>query len=84
MVPRVPDSGTPGSAANVTLDVDGLEAGRGRIEQRLSQWLSHTEGFDVGEDRVTAVGPDYSVATSRFTGELRKLVFTLEKSTSEK
>lgn len=74
----VPDSSTPGSAASVTLSVDGIEAGRGRIEQRLSQWLSHTEGFDVGEDRVTAVGADYTVSGSHFSGELRKLVFTLD------
>ena len=74
----VPDSKTPGSAATVTLSVDGNDAGSGRIGQRLSQWLSHTEGFDVGEDRVTAVGPDYASAGSRFTGELRSLVFTLD------
>ena len=74
----VPDSAKPGAPARVTLLVDDREVAAGRIEQTLVTWISHTEGFDVGEDRVTAVSADYTVATSRFDGELREVVFTLD------
>lgn len=74
----VPDSDAAGAPGTVTLSVDGQEAGSGRVAQTLTQWLSHTEGFDVGEDRVTPVSADYTSANSRFTGTLQKLVVTLD------
>jgi arylsulfatase A-like enzyme len=74
----VPDSAKPGAPATVTLLVDDREVGNGRIAQTLVTWISHTEGFDIGEDRVTAVSADYAAATSRFDGELRRVVFTLD------
>ncbi|EZP70309.1 Sulfatase [Novosphingobium resinovorum] len=40
--------------------------------------MSHTEGFDVGMDTITPVNCDYTIASSRFSGTLRKLEFKLK------
>jgi arylsulfatase A-like enzyme len=74
----VPDNAEPGAGGRVTLSIDGRTATSGRVEKTLTAWLSHTEGFDVGEDHGTAVSADYSVEHSRFTGVLQKLVVSLQ------
>jgi arylsulfatase len=70
-----PDSATAGAGAGVSILVDGRESARGRIEQTLTAWITHSEGFDVGQDRTTAVSDDYNVADSRFSGELRQISY---------
>jgi arylsulfatase len=68
--------GRPGG--HVTISVDGTDQGRGRIEQTLNTWISHTEGFDIGEDSITSVSPDYVTSGSRFTGDLQELAIRLQ------
>lgn len=59
------------SGGNVTLFLDGAPVGGGRIPRTFAQVISHTEGFDIGQDTISPVDPSYSVASSRFTGTLR-------------
>jgi arylsulfatase len=40
--------------------------------------VSHTEGFDIGEDTISAVDDSYSVESSRFNGQIDKLTVTLK------
>ena len=88
---RAPDALTPGThslaadfvkdaqgdGGKLTLAVDGKPVANGRIDQRLRPWISYVEGFDVGEDSVTAVTSDYTVADSAFSGDLGQVVFEI-------
>jgi arylsulfatase A-like enzyme len=67
------DKEEPASPASVVILVDGEVAAKGRVPRTFLHAVSHTEGFDVGEDAVSAVDGRYDVATSRFTGELKSL-----------
>lgn len=70
------DPGTePGRGGMALLTVDGKSVGQVRVERTFKSWLSHTEGLDVGEDTITPVNDDYSIATSRFTGRLNTVTF---------
>ena len=66
------------ASGTMVISVDGREVARGRIEQTMTAWLSHTEGFDVGEDTLTPVNDDYTIAASKFSGALKRVTFTLE------
>ncbi len=72
---EVDPGGSPGG--RVTIAIDGRDAALGRIEQTLNTWISHTEGFDVGEDTITPVSPGYTSAESRFNGQFRQLTIRL-------
>jgi len=72
------DAPTPKSGGVLTLRIDGKDVAQGRIEQTFATIISHTEGFDVGQDSVTAVDPSYTVETSRFTGDIEKIEFRLD------
>lgn len=60
----------------MTTKVDGRPVARRAIERGKPLWMSHTEGFDVGADTITAVNQDYSISTSRFTGVINRIVVT--------
>jgi arylsulfatase len=72
------DGGSGGPGGTATLLVDGRTVAEGRIEHTLATWISHTEGFDVGEDTITPIDDDYTVAQSKFSGLLNKITFTLQ------
>jgi arylsulfatase len=73
----VVDSASPGAGANVTI-LDGRRAiASGRIEAMLGAWISHTEGFDVGEDTLTPINDEYTIDQSRFSGTLEWLTVDL-------
>jgi arylsulfatase A-like enzyme len=65
------------SGGSVVLLVDDVEVARTRVERTFKQVISHTEGFDVGSDEVSAVDGRYTVADSRFNGTIRQLKVTL-------
>jgi arylsulfatase A-like enzyme len=67
------DRHEPGSGGTLSLFLDGNPIGSGRIENTHRNRISNSEGFDVGEDTLTPVSDDYTIAQSRFTGELREL-----------
>lgn len=70
---------TAGSGAAVTLGVDGRTMAQGRVAQTFARVVSHSEGFDVGQDLVSPVDASYASRDSRFTGTLKRLVFRLGK-----
>ncbi|WP_231639095.1 arylsulfatase [Sphingomonas profundi] len=72
------DTPTARSGGTLTLAIDGKPVGSGRIDATLGGWISHNDGLDVGEDTLTPISDDYTIATSRFTGTLGQVVFTLK------
>lgn len=71
------DRHEPGSGGTLTVSIDGKPVGSGRNGRTIRGWMSHTEGFDVGMDTITTVNGDYDLATSPFSGTIKKLVFNL-------
>jgi arylsulfatase len=71
------DSNAPGAGGDVTILLGRRVLARGRVDATLSAWISHTEGFDVGEDTLTPINADYTIASSRFTGVLENLTVDL-------
>lgn len=71
------DKEAAGSAATVALRVDGVEVARGRVPQTFARVVSHSEGFDVGQDLVSPVDNSYTAATSSFSGEIGKVQFRI-------
>lgn len=70
------DRETPGSGGTVSIHVDGKQIASGRIPQTFARVVSHSEGFDIGQDLVTPVDPEaYASETSRFSGMLNRLDF---------
>ncbi|MGE4411339.1 MAG: sulfatase-like hydrolase/transferase [Sphingobium sp.] len=67
----------PASGGMVTLSVDDAPVASGRVAQTFARVISHSEGFDIGQDLVSPVDPSYTSATSRFNGRLERLTFTI-------
>ena len=72
------DSSTPGAGGKLTITVDGNAVASGRIEHTHRTWISASEGMDVGEDTLTPINDDYTIAESKFSGELRQLLVQLK------
>jgi len=70
----VADSPKPGTGGKCILYVDGQRVATGAIPKTVPFGYSADEGVDVGMDGETAVCADYTPATSRFTGEIVKVV----------
>jgi arylsulfatase len=72
------DRPAAGSGGQVTLRVDGKDVASGRILQTFARVVSHSEGFDIGQDHVSPVDPEaYASEASRFSGKLHRLDFTI-------
>ncbi|MDE2410346.1 MAG: arylsulfatase [Sphingomonadales bacterium] len=71
------DAPKPGTGGTMTLSVDGVAVASGRIGRTVMSWISHTEGMDVGEDTVTPINGDYTIAGSRFSGRLDTVTVTI-------
>ena len=71
------DSRTAGAGGTMILLVDGKPVASGRIEHTHRGWVSLYEGLDVGEDTLTPVNEDYTVAQSRFGGALKQVTVEL-------
>ncbi|MCX7676378.1 MAG: sulfatase-like hydrolase/transferase, partial [Alteraurantiacibacter sp.] len=74
------DREVPGSSGKVTLLANGRVLAEGRVAQTFARIVSHSEGFDVGQDLVTPVDSAYASAASRFSGTLKRLDFELGRS----
>lgn len=72
------DRREPGSGGTLTILSDGKVIGQGRVEHTHRTWISNSETFDVGEDTLTPVTDDYTIAGSRFTGELKGIRIELK------
>ena len=55
---------------DVTLYYDGTAVGTGRVGATQAMIFSADETTDVGYESGTAVSPDYTPQTSRFTGKI--------------
>lgn len=71
------DGGSPGSGATVTLVLDGVAVGSGRISETTAYYFSFDETFNVGVDRGTPVVDDYPPVHNRFRGTIRQVRFDL-------
>ncbi len=64
------DGGGLGKGGDVTLYLDGEPVGAGRVGATQPVIFSADETTDVGYESGTPVSPDYTAATSRFTGRI--------------
>jgi arylsulfatase len=69
--------GGVGGPATIILSVDGKQVASGRIDSTMPTIISHTEGFDIGSDSVTAVDDLYTPAQSRFDGKINRITVTV-------
>ncbi len=80
------DGGGLGKGGNGTFFIDGVEAGKGRIEKTNSNMFSLDEGADVGMDEATNVSRKYKAGrASRFNGKIEKVeieIFPTAKTTA--
>jgi hypothetical protein len=65
------DGGGLGKGGDVTLYVDGVAAGKGRVEGTVPMLFSADETTDVGADGGTPVNDDYGPKDSAFNGRVR-------------
>jgi arylsulfatase len=70
------DVRAPGSGASMLLDVDGHRVAQGRIERTLRSLLNQN-GFNVGQDTVSSISPDYTIEDSALVGEFSHVKFQL-------
>jgi arylsulfatase A-like enzyme len=64
------DGGGLAKGGNVTLYHDGDQVGAGRVEMTQPMVFSADETTDIGYESGTTVSPDYTAATSHFTGTI--------------
>lgn len=74
----VADEARAGSGGTMILLVDGKEVARGHADRSFYGWLQNTEAFDIGEDTLTPVSPRYTIAESRFTGDIERVTVRLD------
>ena len=68
-----------GKGGIVTLSIDGIPVGSGRIEKTSPFKYSPSENQDVGSDTGTPVTEDYADKMPfKFTGELKRFVVVLQ------
>ena len=64
------DGGGLAKGGDVSLYYDGQPAGTGRVDATQPMVFSADETTDIGYESGTTVTPDYTAATSRFTGKI--------------
>ena len=74
----VSDGGKLGAGGTGTLLVNGTKVASGRIDNTNGLLFSADEGADVGLDEGTPVTEDYTVANSRFTGQIEQVTINLK------
>lgn len=68
------DGGGLGKGGTGTFLIDGVEAGKGRIEKTNSNMFSLDEGADVGMDEATNVSKNYKVGhANKFKGTIEQV-----------
>lgn len=71
------DQEKPKSGGTIRLLIDGEEVARARVAQTFPLIVSHSEGFDIGQDPISPVDASYESSSSRFNGHLYRLTFDL-------
>jgi arylsulfatase len=73
------DGGGLAKGGDVTLFIDGVAAGSGRVEVTQPMIFSADETTDIGYESGTTVSGDYTSRTSRFTGRIKWVQIDLGK-----
>jgi arylsulfatase A-like enzyme len=76
------DGGGLGKGGNVTLYVDGVEIGTGRVEGTAAMVFSADDTCDVGEENGALVADDYPVPNA-FTGEVNWVEIDVGKAAED-
>jgi arylsulfatase len=71
------DGGGIGKGGTATINVDGAEVAKGRIEKTIPIRVTLDESLDVGEDTGTPVHLGYDVPY-KFSGDLKSVVIELQ------
>jgi arylsulfatase A-like enzyme len=71
------DGGPPGDGAQVSLQVDGVEVGAGRLSATTAFYFAFDETLNVGVDRGTPVTDDYAPVRNAFSGSIHRVRFEL-------
>lgn len=72
------DGGGFGKGGNGTFLIDGVEAGKGRIEQTNANMFSFDEGADIGLDEATNVSKFYKAGhPSKFNGKIEQVTIEI-------
>ncbi|MEO8495482.1 MAG: arylsulfatase [Planctomycetota bacterium] len=67
-----------GGGGTATLYINDKQVGSGRIDKTQFGIFSADETANVGIDRETAVSPEYTEETSKFTGKIDKVTITVK------
>ena len=65
------DGGGLAKGGNVSLFIDGNKVGEGRVPTTIPLIFSGDETTDVGYESASPVAEDYTMHTSKFTGEIK-------------
>ncbi len=77
------DGGGLGKGGDVTLYLDGEEAGKGRVDATVPMAFSADETCDVGSDTATPVSDDYGALDSHFTGRVAWVQIDLDEAAED-
>ena len=73
------DGGGLGKGGNGTFIIDGIEAGKGRIDKTNANMFSLDEGADVGMDEATNVSNNYKAGhSSKFNGDIEQVTIEIK------
>jgi arylsulfatase len=72
------DGGGLARGGDVTLFIDGKEAGKGRVERTEPMVFSADETLDIGDEFGSPVTPDYP-KERKFTGEVNWVAIDIDK-----
>jgi arylsulfatase len=77
------DGGGLAKGGTITLYVDGLRAGEGRVDATVPMLFSADETTDIGGDTATPVSDDYSPKTSKFTGRVHWVQIDIDEAAED-
>jgi hypothetical protein len=77
------DGGGLAKGGTVTLYVDGLKTGEGRVEATVPMLFSGDETCDLGSDTASPVSDDYTAEGSRFTGTIEWVQIDIAKAAED-
>jgi len=77
------DGGGLAKGGDVTLFIDGTEAGKGRVDATLANVYSADDGCDVGIDNGAPVSEDYGPTGNAFNGKVRGVQLAIKEVAEE-
>jgi arylsulfatase len=77
------DGGGLGKGGTITLYVDGVKAGEGRVDATVPMLFSADETTDLGNDTATPVSDDYGPKTSKFIGRVHWVQIDIDEAAED-